>query len=419
MNTKRSNDNRKGGRFMLERLARRVIGALKAGCARLGLGKVKDPRADQGKKWSLGKLLNPVVVGMCAGKHSLAQVELLSQDLSQATRKALGIWRHVPDTTMRDVLVKISPHSLVECLTRQTKDAHRQKALQPVGLPFGVVGVDGKTTCIESWEHGYAQRQVGSDRCARGMLRTMTCMLLSSQVPACIHVESIPPETNEDGLFQALVDRLLERYGEMDLFRMMVADAGSCSLGNADYLRQNSLPHSKAEAVSEESVRGGIERRTLFATTAMSGYHEWSHLAVVLRVRRQRWNALGQLEFDHERYFLTSLRYEALEPEQWLCLIRRYWASVESGAHQVLDTAFEEDARPWILNDDQGALNLLILRRIAFNLVARFRGRTLRSEENRDTPWKRVMEWFHDTLISATAEVVSGLRPRPEAVCEC
>jgi hypothetical protein len=129
---------------MFERLTRRVIGALKAGCARLGLGKVTDPRADQGKKWSLEKLLNPIVVGMCAGKHSLAQVELLSQDLSQATRKELGIWRHVPDTTMRDVLVKISPGSLLQCLTRQTKEVHRQKALQPVGLPLGVVGVAGR-----------------------------------------------------------------------------------------------------------------------------------------------------------------------------------------------------------------------------------------------------------------------------------
>jgi hypothetical protein len=180
-----------------------------------------------------------------------------------------------------------------------------------------------------------------------------------------------------------------------------------------------SQPDTKAVAVSEERDRGGIERRTLFATTDMAGYHDWMHLAVVLRVRRQRWDAQGRVDLDHERYFITSLRYEALEPEQWLTLIRRYWGSVESGVHKALDVAFEEDEHPWIRQDDQGALNLLILRRMAYNLVALFRGRTQRSEERRGDPWKRVMELFHNALISATAEVVSGLRPRVEADCEC
>lgn len=268
-------------------------------------------------------------------------------------------------------------------------------------------------------------------------------MLLSSLVPTCIHVAPIPPETNEDGFFRQLVDQLLQLYAEIDLFRLVVADAGSCSLGNANHVRRKQLhylftlnekqptlvaeaarflgsqPDTKAVAVNEESVRGGIERRTLFVTTDMSGYHEWTHLAVVLRVRRQRWDTEGHLEFDHERYFMTSLRYEALEPEQWLMLIRRYWSSVESGVHKVLDVALEEDEHPWIRQDDQGALNLLILRRMAYNLLALFRGRTQRSEERRGAPWKRVMELFHDSLISATADVVSGLRPRVEAVCEC
>jgi hypothetical protein len=435
--------NGKGEEFMIERLARRVIGALKAGCARLALGMVTDPRSDKGKKWSLKQLLQPVIVSMCAGKTSLAEVEQLSHDLSLPTRQALGLWRRVPDTTLRDVLVRISPASLVDGLTRQTQAAHRQKALEPVGLRFGVVGVDGKCTRIESWAHGYAQKQVGSDGSARGMLRTMTCMLLSSRVPTCIHVASIPPDTNEDGFFRQLVDQLLQLYASIDLFRLVVADAGSCSLGNAAYVREKqlhylftlnnkqptllaeairllgSLTDNRAVARSEERDRGGIEKRTLFLSTEMAGFHEWSHLVTVLRVRRQRWDDRGHLEFDHERYFLTSLRDAAMEPDEWLRLIRRYWSSVESGIHKVLDTTFAEDEHPWIHNDDQGALNLLILRRMAYNLVALFRGRTQRSEERRGTPWKRMMDLFHNALISATTEAISGLRPRREAASEC
>jgi hypothetical protein len=428
---------------MLERLTRRVIGALRAGIAHLQLRRVADPRSDQGRVWRIERLLQPIVAGMCAGKHSLSEVETLSEDLAPATRQALGIFRRVPDTTMRDLLVKLKPVSLAACLTRQAQRLHRQKALDPAGFPFGIVGIDGKSTCIESWKHEVAQRQVGSDGQARGLLRTMTCTLLSSSVPTGIHVAPIPPETNEDGFFKQLVDQLLERFASIDLFRLLMADAGTCSLGNADYAREKHLhyvftlnekqptllaeatrllgrlPDEKKVAQSEERVGGGVERRTMFATTEMAGFHEWSHLVTVLRVRRQRWDAQGHLVSDHERYFVTSLRFEALKPDRWLHLIRRYWASVESGVHQTLDIAFEEDDRPWIRNDDQGALNLLILRRMAYNLVAHFRGRTQRSEERRATSWKRVMEWLYQALICATQDVVSGLRPRVEAASEC
>jgi hypothetical protein len=313
---------------------------LKAGLTHLGLGRVDDPRSDQGRKWKLKRLLEPLLTGMCADKHSLAEVETLTDDLAPAVRQGLGIFRRVPDTTMRDLLVRLQPASLVECLTRQVKRLHRQKALDPTGFPFGIVGID---------------------------------VTLNEKQPTLL----------------AEATRLL---------------------GN--------LPDEKKVAASEERVGGGIEKRTLFVTTEMAGFHEWSHLETVLRVRRQRWNGEGRLELDHERYFLTSLRFKAMEPDQWLRLVRRYWGSVESGIHQTLDTVYQEDDRPWIRNDDQGALNLVFLRRMAYNLVAQFRGRTQRSDDRTATPWKRVMEWVYQALICATQDVVSGLRPRLEAAGE-
>jgi hypothetical protein len=418
------------------RLTRRVVGALKVGVERPALGQTLDPRSRHGRRWTLETLLSGVVVGMVAGMRSLGDVERLTAELSAPVRKVLRLLRRIPDTTLRDVLVRIAPSSLQNRLTHQTRQAHRQKALQPSGLPFGVLGVDGKATCLESWGAGYAQKQESHDGHARGLLRTMTCVLLSALAPMCVHVAAVPPDTNEDGFFRRLLDQLLDRYASLDLFRLIVADAGSCSLANASYVRDKflhylfrlndkqptllaeavrllgALPASQALAMTEEKVRGGIERRTLFATTEMAGFLDWSHLAVVLRVQRERHDATGQLEFTHERYFMASLRYDALQPQQWLDLVRRYWASVESGAHRCLDTAFAEDDNPWIVNDDQGALNLLILRRIAYNMLALFRGVTLRSEERRATPWRDLMRWLYNALISATAEQVASLRPR-------
>jgi len=63
----------------------------------------------------------------------------------------------------------------------------------------------------------------------------------------------------------------------------------------------------------------------------------------------------------------------------------------------------------------QGHAHLLILRRIAFNLLALFRGRTQRSEDKRLTPWATLLRWFVIALVSATLLQVDGLRSRNAA----
>lgn len=420
------------------RLKRRTLGALKVGLGKLKQIRTPDPRSRQNRRWSLWQLLGAVFAGLCAGVQNLSQVEALTEDLALPTRKVLGLGRRVPDTTLRDLLVRMNPMALRALLWQQIRMAHRQKALQSVGLPFGVVGVDGKVTAIDSWEAGYAQRQVHSDPAtgASGLIRTFTCALLSALVPVCLDAVPIPPETNEDGHFRTVVDWLLNTYARLDLFRLIVADAGSCSLANANYLRSKCLHYcftlndkqptlfleakrllasmsaENALARTSEKVRGGIEERLLFMTTEMAGFLDWTHLVTVVRIQRTRLDKNGKVEFVHERYFVSSLRSEALSHPQWLTLFRRYWASVESGCHKTLDVTFEEDRHPWITGHDRGALNVMILRRIAYNLVALFRGVTQRSEERRATPWATVLGWFYQVLIAATEQQIAGLRPR-------
>ena len=50
--------------------------------------------------------------------------------------------------------------------------------------------------------------------------------------------------------------------------------------------------------------------------------------------------------------------------------------------HQILDQSFEEDTKPWVLNDPNGMLVVLVLRRIAYTLLTlyRFRHPALRGE---------------------------------------
>jgi hypothetical protein len=57
-------------------------------------------------------------------------------------------------------------------------------------------------------------------------------------------------------------------------------------------------------------------------------------------------------------------------------------------------------------------LAVLLLRRIAYTLLALFRAVTLRSEEGRATRWKDLLAWVRDALVAAAPEHTMNLRVR-------
>jgi hypothetical protein len=101
-----------------------------------------------------------------------------------------------------------------------------------------------------------------------------------------------------------------------------------------------------------------------------------------------------------------------LTDKQWLRVVRQHWA-VENHCHGTWDTAFEEDDRPWIKNEPQGTLVVMLLRRMAFNMLALFRSVTQRSEERRRTPWRDIMRWMHHAVIGIQGHELASLRARP------
>ncbi len=366
----------------------------------------------------------------------------MTEEMSPAARRLLGIRRRLPDTTQRDLLVRLSPDGLRGCLRRQAKQAHRRRALRPDGLPFGVVAMDGKHTAITAWDEQYSQRQSkgeGGIGGAHGIVRTFTCTMVSSRAKVCLDAVPIPSSTNEMGYFTKVFDGILEAYGRGRLFSVVTADAGSASEANGrhvvaagcDYLfglkkTQPTLlieaqaqlarrPRDQAIAVTEDVSKPYVVYRRLYLTEEMAGF-EWEHLRTVLRVETEKVHLeTGEVvpmdEDDANHYYVSSLLADALKPEQWLLLVRRHWG-VENGCHHTFDTAFAEDDRPWIVNDPQGMVVVLLLRRIAYNLLALFRDVTQRSEEKRGTPWKDLMRWMHNALIALTASDVLGLRVR-------
>jgi hypothetical protein len=364
-------------------------------------------------------------------------MEAFTDDISPEARRLLKIRRRVPDTTMRDVLVGQSPHQARMALRAMIKAAHRRKALQPELFPFGVISTDGKVTAIPSWDHCYAQEQTAKDgKSAHGLLRTFTCTLTSCRARPIVEVIPIPADTNEMGHFQAALEILERHYGK--LFQLITHDAGASSAANAkavvdlgkDYLfRLNNehwgvqqrisetllpRPAEHAEAMTEDVLtnsRSVVRRIWLHAFP--NGMPEWKHLQTVIRVQSQIIHANGTAETAEDRYFCSSLQKDRLSPGQWLALVRGHW-SVEV-CHHILDTAMEEDDRPWILAKPKAALVVLIFRRIAYTMLALFRSVTQRSEQRRETPWKRLLTQFRYALVSVTVAHLDGLRLREQA----
>ena len=387
----------------------------------------------------LGQILRATLVGLLAGCRSLWEAEDLSDRLSQPVRKMLGLPRRLADTTARDALCRVPLDGLRTALHRLVHAAWRRKALAPVGLPVGVVALDGKATALPCINGLYAQTHHPESGLPYGIVRTVTCSLTSAAGRPCIDAIPIPAKTNEMGHFQAAFESVLEHYGA--LFQIITYDAGALSEANGaavvngekDYLfrlrgEQRTMFKLASELLDPADVLARtvdhLDSKTTVTRTLVllpvephwsygkgKGPAEsvWRHAQTFLRVESTKTRD-GQDVQNEVRFYVSSHPAKSLTPAQWLQVVRSHWG-VES-SHNTFDTAFAEDDRPWIEADENGMLAVLLLRRIAYTVLALFRATTLRSSKNRTMRWKALLSWVRDVLVAATADATTDLRPR-------
>ncbi|HEY3448453.1 MAG TPA: transposase family protein, partial [Myxococcales bacterium] len=407
-----------------------------------GFDEVADPRKGP-IRWRLGQLLVAVVVGAMAGCRSLREVEELTENLSRPLRLRLGFNRRQPDTTLREALCKLSVDEMRACLHRLVYAAWRRKALEPVGLPFGVLALDGKSTALPCWDGQYVQQVQPETGLPYGLARTVTCTLVSAAGRPCLDAIPIPAKTNEMGHFRAAFDSVFETYGR--LFRVVSYDAGALSQENAQHVVASGKEYllalkneqrtmvklaeemlDPAEAVAETvdvlDNHTTVTRRLVLLTVNQNwaygngkGAMEsvWQHARTFLRVESVLTKD-GVAAKREARLFVSSLTEKALTPDQWLRLVRGHWG-VEVN-HNALDTAFAEDRRPWIAADGNGMLVALVLRRIAYTMLTLFRSVSLRGEQRGEIAWASLMRWVWQVAVAATDAHLAAIRPRGAAV---
>jgi hypothetical protein len=375
-----------------------------------------------------------------AGCKGLWETEQLTASMSLTMRRQLRLPRRLADTTMRDALCRLSLDELRSALHRLVKTAWRRKALEPAGLPVSVVALDGKVTALPCLNQPFVQTRHPEVGAPYGLARTMTAALVSAPGRPCIDAIPIPAETNEVGHFQAAFKSLVETYGS--LFDVVSYDAGGFSRANADaviaggkhYLfalkdEQRAMCKLALDLLATEPVVDRTEDVLDSATTVVRSIRllradpswsygddrrrvqsTWPHAGTFLLVEYVKVQHGVVVERD-ERTYVSSMRPERLTAQQWLLLVRSHWG-VENQNHHTLDTAFAEDERPWIEADANGMLAVLVLRRIAYTLLALFRAVTLRSDESRATRWKDLLAWVRDALVAVEPEHTMNLRVR-------
>jgi hypothetical protein len=419
-----------------------VVGFLNARLPDLDLDGVPDPRKRDGC-WSLAQLLRAALVGLMAGSKGLREVETLTGSLSVASRRQLKLARRVPDTTMRDALCRLSLAALRAALHRVVRAAWRRKAFDERAVPIHVVALDGKVTALPTLNHPFIQNQHPEVGLPYGLVRTVTCALVTAPGRPCIDAIPIPATTDEMGHFQHAFASLVETYGS--LFQMVSYDAGAMSEANGaavvttgkDYLfalknEHRTMLKLASEHLDPDEPAGRTEdvldnRTTVVRTLTMTAvepswsYGEgkgpeesvWSHARTFLRVDSAKLRD-GTVIDGEVRFFVSSRAASSLTPKQWLHIVRAHWG-VENENHRTFDVAFEEDDRPWIEADANGMLAVLLLRRIAYTLLALFRSVTQRSDEARSIAWKTLFLWVRDTLVGAQPEHLLNLRLRAAA----
>ncbi len=416
------------------RLTRRLAGVISKFTRDLQLNRVADHRSRRGRRH---KLIQPLIValiaGMVCGRKGLAEVEELTSDLSSAARRLLGIGKRFADTTLRHQLLRLGLDDLRDALRRGVLSMGRSKALQPAGLPFGAVSMDGRSTSTNSWDpdDAFAQLHHPEGGAVYALVRTITTCLISSAARICLDMHPIPAKTNENGVFSAAFAAMVEHFGH--LFRVVLYDSGANAAANArwvltygkDYLFRvqaeqptiydeckrclGSRPVSTTNCVGSYIHGGKVVTRHLWFDENLAGWHDYPGLRCAIRLCSVSEDKATGERTTENRYYITSLPASALSKSKWGELIRRHW-SVENNCHNTWDKLFREDKRPWV-RLPRGMLNVMVLRRIAYNMMAWFREVAQRGEHKRQTPWKRLMTLFRDALVGLSDDAL--LSPRP------
>jgi hypothetical protein len=389
-----------------------------------------DPRQHGKVDHPMDTVLWSMELGLTSNQPTLRDVEEMTENLGPWARTLVP--DSISDTTLDTEAQRLDADYLLEKLVRRVRGFHRSKMLGPVGLPCGVVTVDGKNLATlghdaDGTGHKRSKKNEKwhlskDEESKRGrsyfLMPALRATLTSAEAKPCIYQLPLPPGVGESTMFPEMFAGLKRAYGHGDMFRIIDGDAGLTSLGSANLVvdegyeyvlgLKGNQPELFAEAqalllpLTEtrqpevatpwECRNGKRIRRLLWRTNEMADMEnsvgKWTHLRQTWLVRQESRGPGGKVEIE-DRFFITSLAWDFLTSDQILFLVRNHWG-VEI-TFNSLDLQWCEDSGPWCTRGT-AIWALGVLRLLAYNTAQILRRRRLR-KKNADTTLAPPMSW--------------------------
>lgn len=358
---------------------------------------IDDPRQKNKCTWDFEEIMSKLLHGMLSGCRNLREVESLSE--------ASG--KRIPDTTLRDLLVKIDAKPLNKEIARQVKQSVRDHELPKDDFPIRMIAIDGKCLSVTKEPISDVSRKRSKGNSQMYLHMGLRAMLTSSKTPILLGQKIIGAKTNECGVFPEFIDELVSLYGNTNLLDTISIDAGIVSAHNAQHLIDHNLNYIMAlkdqiskpltkfavktfksiiePVIKEEEKQNGLMiKRELFRTPYTDNDNKWTHAKELWKIKKTTSRTNGKTTIE-ERFYVTSLAPSILSNRRVLEAIRMHWR-IENNSNWVLDTAWKEDDSPWC----RQALELVsLLRVLAFNVISRLKTRRLR--KHRAINWKTLL----------------------------
>lgn len=371
---------------------------------------LKDPRSQVNRIWDFDYLMNTIWNGMLTNCLHLRAVEDFSESYDE----------RVPDTTLHDLIVKLSPVQLEKLLVKEVKKSLRSHELPKTDFPVRITAIDGKCVSVsKNWIGEFSQLSNcnGAPQYLNRVLRAVT---VSNELKLTIGQRTIHASTSEMGEFKNFLKGLVADYSKTGLLEVISVDAGMNSLDNANFTIENELDYimglknpqknlvkyaketlgkrTNPDKITDERVNGKQIRRKLFRKVVME-YPGWSHLKEIWRIRQETTVSSGK-QIVEERYFITSLSPGKLSNTHVLKAIRMHWG-IENNANWIMDTVWKEDDSPWC---NKGFLFVCTLRVLAYNIISRLLTRRLRKKDGRERSWKGIKFIIQAVLLQSQIE---------------
>lgn len=376
---------------------------------------LRDPRKRRGRRWAFGYLLDVLLTAAVLQESSLKGVEGIAERMQM----------RVADSTLAYLLERIDPRPARLVLRRLVRRMLRSKTLTPIGLPCGVLAIDGKTAWVGK-HRGDTKCQQQDDR---WHLRAMRAVLTSAASRPCIDQDFIPPQTNEMGHFPAFWRELVKSWKHTSLFGVVTLDAGYTSAANAALIDADGIGYVMRVKDTQPTLRAELERllrprvgqpdassvwerrrgkevrQRLFRTQQIKGWPEWESVRQGWLVQTVEQDAQGHETVTMERWYVTNVPQGMLSGPQILTVVRGHW-HIENDCNWTMDTVWQEDTRAWSTNapslPGRHPLQLLSwLRLLAYNVTSWLRNVRLR----RRPTWSSLRDALRRVLLPWPGEL--------------